>query len=119
MERSEDWCHQFISLKQDHEVERISQMAKKDRKLLPLTVFAFSKTFKSQNPSERLVRVFPETKFSHEWLVCHGNKLEHYQLMKRDLSREESKKLSSLLSGKALVTEVIKKLDHVTRVKLK
>jgi len=119
MERSEDWCHQFISLKQDHEVERISQMAKKDRKLLPLTVFAFSKTFKSQNPSERLVRVFPETKFSHEWLVCHGNKLEHYQLMKRDLSKEESKKLSSLLSGKALVTEVIKKLEHVTRVKLK
>jgi ribosomal protein RSM22 (predicted rRNA methylase) len=119
MEGTQDWCHQFISLKQDLEVERISQMAKKDRKLLPLTVGAFSRMTQFENSSERLVRVFPETKFSHEWLVCHDNKLENYQLMKRDLSKEESKRLSSLLSGRALVTEVIKKLDHAKRVKLK
>src|SRR5690606_20916328 len=46
MQGSDDWCHQFIQIKQDDEIERISQMARKDRKLLPLTVHAYSRTFK-------------------------------------------------------------------------
>lgn len=113
-----DWCHQFIHVKQDPEIERISQMAKLDRKLLPLTVHAYSKTFSYQNPEERLVRVLPETKFSHEWEVCHNNELEHYQLMKRELSKSQSKAMSSILAGEAIETEVIKNLDQARRVKL-
>jgi hypothetical protein len=119
MKGSEDWCHQFIQIKQDDEIERISQMARKDRKLLPLTVHAYSRTFKTQNPSERLVRVLPETKFSFEWEVCHENKLEHYQVMKRDLSKQESKELSSILAGAKLETEVVKTLEKSKRVKIK
>jgi ribosomal protein RSM22 (predicted rRNA methylase) len=118
LKSTEDWCHQFVHVKQDIEIERISQMLKKDRKLLPLTVQAFSKTFKTNNPHERLVRVLPETKFCHEWEVCHDNKLEHYQLMKRDLTKQDSKALSAVLSGEGLVTEVIKIVDRTKRVKL-
>lgn len=113
-----DWCHQFIHVKQEPEIERISQMVKLDRKLLPLTVHAYSKTFSYQNPEERLVRVLPETKFSHEWEVCHNTQLEHYQVMKRDLSRQESKALSSVLAGEAIETETIKNLEQARRVKL-
>lgn len=113
-----DWCHQFIHVKQDPEIERISQMVKLDRKLLPLTVHAYSKTFTYQNPEERLVRVLPETKFSHEWEVCHNNKIEHYQVMKRDLSKQESKSLSTVLAGEAIETETIKNLEQARRVKL-
>lgn len=113
-----DWCHQFIHVKQDPEIERISQMVKLDRKLLPLTVHAYSKSFTYQNPEERLVRVLPETKFSHEWEVCHNNKIEHYQVMKRDLSKQESKSLSTVLAGEAIETETIKNLEQARRVKL-
>ena len=114
----DDWCHQFIQIKQDAEIERISQMAKKDRKLLPLTVHAYSRTFKTKNPSERLVRILPETKFSMEWEVCHENVLEHYQVMQRDLSKQESKALGSLLAGESVKTEVIKILENAKRVKV-
>lgn len=118
MENTDNWCHQFIHVKQDSEIERISQMARKDRKLLPLTVQAFSKTFHTQNPTERLVRVFPETKFSHEWEVCHENRLERYQVMKRDLSKQESKDLTEVMAGAAVETELVKDLDQSKRVKL-
>lgn len=118
MEHSQDWCHQFIHIKHGPEVERLSQMARLDRKLLPLTVMAFSRVYKGKNPQERLVRVLPETKFSFEWEVCNNNELIRYQLMKRYLSKEESKKLSSFLAGDAILTEVIKKLEQGQRVKL-
>lgn len=118
MKDTTDWCHQFIQVKQDEEVERLSQMAKLDRKLLPMTVHAYSKTFKKQNSPERVVRVLPETKFSFEWEVCHLNALEHYQVMKRDLSKDEVKRLSSLLSGEAIETELIKEVGQNRRVKL-
>jgi ribosomal protein RSM22 (predicted rRNA methylase) len=118
MNGSEDWCHQYLHVNQSHDVERLSQKLRLDRKLLPLTVFAFSKTFMTTRPQERLVRVFPETKFSHEWQVCHSNVLEHYQIMKRDYSKSESKAIGALRSGEAIVTEVTKKLEQSKRVRL-
>ncbi|MCM2349171.1 MAG: small ribosomal subunit Rsm22 family protein [Bacteriovoracaceae bacterium] len=118
MHQKDDWCHQFIQVEQDAEIERISQMARKDRKLLPLTVHAYSRTFKTTNPSERLVRVFPETKFSFEWEICHQNQLERYQIMKRDLSKSEVKELGSVLAGASLESELLKELDQYKRVKI-
>lgn len=118
MTNGKDWCHQFIQVKQDSEIERISQMAKKDRKLLPLTVHAYSRTFKATNPSERVVRVLPETKFSFEWEVCQNNHLEHFQIMKRDLSKQETKDLEQVLSGTAIESEVVKTLESSKRVKI-
>lgn len=119
MQGTGDWCHQFISVKQDPDVERLSQMAKKDRKLLPLTVQAFSRTYSRVNPQERLVRVLEETKFSHEWVVCHTNKLENYQIMKRDLSKKESKELGNVLSGESIESDTIKVMKNSKRVQLK
>lgn len=114
-----DWCHQFIQVKQEAEVERLSQMVKKDRRHLPLIVHAFSKTFKSDNPSARVIRVLAETKFSYEWESCELNQLEHYQIMKRGLNKGELKKLSETLAGAALEIEVEKKLEQGKRVKIK
>lgn len=117
MQGTSDWCHQFIQIRQDQEIERISQMVHLDRKLLPLTVQAYSKTFNHKNPGERLVRVLPETKFSHEWEVCKDNDLNHYQILKRDFSKKESKMLGSILAGVGIETEVIKTLENAKRVK--
>ncbi len=114
----DDWCHQFIYVEQDSEIERISQMARKDRRLLPLTVHAYSRSYKGQNPQERLVRVFPETKFSFEWEVCHQNQIERYQIMKRDLSKSEAKEIGAVLAGAALETELLKSLESYKRVKI-
>lgn len=114
-----DWCHQFIHVKQDPEIERLSQMMKKDRKLLPLIVHAYSKTYKLMEKNERIVRVFPEIKFSFEWDVCQGEKLDHYQVMKRGLSKGGLKLLESTLAGASLTASIDKELEQSKRVKPK
>ena len=113
---AEDWCHQYIHVRQESEVERLSQMARKDRRHLPLIVHAFSKTFKSSNPKQRIIRVFPETKFSHEWDICELNELKHFQIMKRGLSKEQERLLESVLAGASLESDVEKSMEKSTRV---
>lgn len=114
-----DWCHQFIQVRQESEVERLSQMVKKDRRNLPLTVHAFSKTFKTDNPSSRVVRIFPETKFSYEWESCELNHIEHYQIMKRGLNKNALSLLRETLAGAAIEVELEKEVEKSKRVKVK
>jgi ribosomal protein RSM22 (predicted rRNA methylase) len=115
---SQDWCHQFLQVTQDPEVERLSQMVKKDRRNLPVIFHAYSRTFKSKNPDYRLVRVLPETKFSFEWEVCHQNVLERVQVMKREMSKTEEKAMAQVLAGTGLELEVVKELEQSKRVKV-
>jgi ribosomal protein RSM22 (predicted rRNA methylase) len=121
MSDSEDWCHQFIHVQQDPEVERLSQMVRKDRKLLPLTVHAYSRSWQAP-VRDRLVRVHPETKFSYEWEVCtpgqERNQLLRYQLMKRGLTKEQQKKLSTVLAGGAVAASIEKDMGQTKRIKL-
>lgn len=115
---SSDWCHQFVQVRQDHDVERLTQMAKKDRRHLPLTVHAYSKqSFKNQAMT-RIVRVFPETKFSFEWDVCELNVIKRYQIMKRGMSRDTLEIFGQALAGSGLEAEVEKVLESSTRVKV-
>ncbi|MBA2403373.1 MAG: hypothetical protein H0V66_01270 [Bdellovibrionales bacterium] len=100
-------------------MERLSQMVRKDRRNLPLIVHAFSKTFKTNNPTVRVVRVLPETKFSYEWESCELNKLEHYQIMKRGMDKKELNQLSEVLAGAALEIELDKVVENKKRVKVK
>lgn len=119
LENSEDWCHQYIKVRQDPEIERLSQIAGKDRRNLPLIVHLYSKTLKVQKPSERILRVYPETKFSFEWDVCHENEKEHYQLQKRGMSKSRQKEISEFRPGDGIQTEVEKEFNGTKRVSLK
>jgi ribosomal protein RSM22 (predicted rRNA methylase) len=114
-----DWCHQFIHIRQNSEIERISQLVKKDRRHLPLTVHAYSRHDLKNESSVRVIRVFPETKFSFEWEVCELNVVKRYQIMKRGLSRSALKQLEGVLSGASLVVDVEKELENALRVKVK
>ena len=114
-----DWCHQFTHVQQESEVERLSQIVKKDRRSLPLIVHVFSKTFKADTPTSRLVRVHPETKFSYEWESCELNQIKNYQIMKRGLSKKSLAALSDTTAGAALEIEVEKELEKSVRVRLK
>lgn len=116
---SDDWCHQFIHVRQENDIERLSQIVKKDRRNLPLTVHAFSKTFSLNRPNSRIIRVFPETKFSYEWATCELNQIEHYQIMKRGLKKEQLADLSHALAGSEVEIELEKILENSKRVKVK
>lgn len=114
--RVDDWCHQFIHVRHAQDVERLTQLAKKDRRLLPLTVHAYSKTF-AHRDSERIVRVHPETKFSYEWDVCTGDSVVRSQVMKRGLSKKKLKELDEVLAGAALESETDKVLESGRRIR--
>ncbi len=113
-----DWCHQFVHVRHSEEVERITQMARRDRRLLPLTVQAFSRQTFTKHKA-RIIRVFPETKFSFEWDVCEDNVIKHYQVMKRGLSKESLNNLSSALAGVSIEAEYEKMIENSVRVRVK
>jgi hypothetical protein len=114
----QDWCHQFLHVQHDPEVERLSQMVRKDRRLMPITFHAFSKTFTRQNPQSRIIRVLPETKFSFEWELCETNRLQRVQVMKRGMQREQEKTIGQLLAGASVELEIEKELEQSKRVKV-
>ena len=116
---SEDWCHQFLKVSHSASVERLSQLVKKDRRHLPLTVFAFSSSFISKEPSPRLVRVLPETKFSFEWEVCEGDKVIPYQVMKRGMDKQAQKEVGQILSGAPVEVDLDKQIENKKRVTLR
>ncbi len=93
-------------------------MARRDRRLLPLTVQAFSRK-KLTNQRTRIIRVFPETKFSFEWDVCEDNVIKHFQVMKRGLSKESLNNLSNALAGASIEAEYEKILEQSVRVRVK
>jgi ribosomal protein RSM22 (predicted rRNA methylase) len=43
MEGSDDWCHQFLNVRHSDDVERLTQLAGRDRRNLPITVMMFEK----------------------------------------------------------------------------
>jgi len=117
--QSLDWCHQFLYVNHDPEVERLSQMVKKDRRLLPITVHAYSLKKIIGFDGARVVRVFPETKFSFEWQVCDNNVIHRYQVMKRGLSKYNLDLFSHVKSGDLVYVEIEKIMDQQERVKVK
>jgi ribosomal protein RSM22 (predicted rRNA methylase) len=113
-----DWCHQYIQLRHEAEVERLSQLARKDRRHLPVIVHAYSKIETKDVSQQRVVRVFAETKFSFEWEVCDANSIKRFQIMKRGLSKNQLERLGHVLSGAAVDCVIEKKMDHAFRVKV-
>lgn len=125
MEGINDWCHQYIKVKHEREVERLTQLSYKNRKWLPLTIGLYSK---NENTSwtesmGRIVRTYPSTKFSFEWNICSEkndkNVLEHFQVMKRGLAKSRVKELASALAGEKYKFVLDRELeDNKFRVKL-
>lgn len=116
-----DWCHQYVYVKQDEEIARISQMAKKNRNLLPLTIHAYTK--ESTKVSEkRVVRYLQETKHSYEYQTCefdNVNSLKNVQVTKRGMSKKEIKEFKKIYAGDSISYELLKELkDSTLRVKL-
>lgn len=103
-----DWCHQYLKVQHEFDVERLTQLAQRDRRNLPIILNLFHKT-KELTPKEesRIVRVYKPTKFSQEWQVCRfvegegkGENLVHdLQILNRGYNKKEIKELNQILAG--------------------
>jgi ribosomal protein RSM22 (predicted rRNA methylase) len=124
MQGSEDWCHQYLKVTHDPEVERLTQLAQKDRRSLPMVVMMFEKSHGSMEKDQaRIVRVFPETKFSFEWQVClsDNNQLQlvNFQLLFKSLTKEQKKLISQWRAGEKISYEIEKEMRDSHRIKLR
>jgi hypothetical protein len=126
MQGTQDWCHQYLKVKHELDVERLSQMAHKNRKWLPLTLalFKMHKSSRHNDQHGRIVRTYSSTKFSFEWDVCFlengENKVNHFQAPFRSLNKADIKLYGDFLAGESIEFEIDKKLsDNQIRVKLK
>lgn len=127
LEGKDDWCHQYIKVKHDLEIERLTQLSHKNRKWMPLTIGLYSKEdnegAKWSGKDGRIIRTYPSTKFSFEWDICstkdHVNMLQHFQVMKRGLSKNEIKILEHILAGAKFKFVLDRELgDNRYRVKI-
>lgn len=124
MQGTENWCHQYVDVRHDAQTERLTQLVHKDRRRLPLTVMMFerpARVIESANRA-RIVRVKEETKFSHEWQVCHSADrqltLSEFQLPKKSYPKEEKRAIEALLSGSLIEYQVEKVTAQSTRIRL-
>lgn len=121
MSGSEDWCHQYLNVRHDPEVERLTQLAGRDRRNLPMTVMMFEKTKTVHHSAQsgRIVRVLKATKFSYEWQVCnHENVLINVEIAFKQFTKEQKKEIENYRSGQDIFFETLKELPQKLRIKL-
>ncbi|MDP7321096.1 MAG: small ribosomal subunit Rsm22 family protein [Bacteriovoracaceae bacterium] len=100
----DDWCHQYLKVSHEVDVERISQLLHKDRRNLPIIIHDYAKKNNVQKEQAvRLIRVQPRTKFSFEWVGCCSfekkNKILEMQIMTRRYKKSKIKELQKTLAG--------------------
>jgi ribosomal protein RSM22 (predicted rRNA methylase) len=125
MKNTDDWCHQYLHVTHDPQVERLTQLASRDRRHLPMTVMMFQREARVAETEQlaRIVRVFPQTKFSHEWQVCLSTDSKH-QLRRVELpfklnSKTEKRMIESYTSGQLIEFSVEKELSDRHRIRIK
>lgn len=128
----EEWCHQILRMSHADEIERISQLVQLDRKILPMCSFVWQrKNLKSVNDKVENrafpIRFLDETKFSFDFLFCgHFESdlsgelkldLRKGEVLKRHLTKDESKILKHRSLGHPLIKSEIEIKNHFFRVK--
>lgn len=121
----DDWCHQVLRMTHESELERISQMAQLDRKIMPFIghVYAKRKLVKAVSASAHFLRFLNETKYSFLWQVCLKNEegkliLEKFEIMKKDYPKSVVKILERASVGESFRFEILRDLEQGKRVKL-
>lgn len=131
---ADDWCHQYLSVSHSFEVERLTQLAQKDRRNLPISLAYFKKpglesqyenvsiTSEIYSITTRIIRVYNPTKFSVEWQICfldqsdanevQRNVEKDLQILFRGLSKQEIKDLKNKRAGDTIVFVIEKVLSE-------
>ncbi|CBW25903.1 conserved hypothetical protein [Halobacteriovorax marinus SJ] len=114
-EGQEDWCHQVLRMTHEVDFERLSQIAKLDRKTMPLIAHVYTKTNLKGPKRARMVRFLRESKFSFDWEVCFESegelKMATFEVLKKTLSKKEVKSLQKISVGIDFDYEIMKEIN--------
>ncbi len=120
---SNDWCHQYLHVAHAPSVERLTQLAKKDRRALPIIInFYTQEKLNSIQNSARVIRSFPPTKFSLEWQLCefsnNSHQIVNLQVLSRHLKKARFKELAKIVAGDKITYTPDKSFDGKVRGKV-
>jgi ribosomal protein RSM22 (predicted rRNA methylase) len=119
MKDKDDWCHQYIRVNHDPEIARLSQLVSINRVWQPMTLGLYLKGPLVSGVNARIIRTYPETKFSLGWDLCHeSNKLTFVEVIKKDYDKNQVKVLSKYLAGKKVEFSIKKELTDRLRIKV-
>ena len=121
-----DWCHQTIRVKNDSDLDQVSQLAKIDRRSLAFTFHLYGKQGKEPVdltlgkgaliPST-IIQFLGKNKASFRWRVCFFEqsvkklKLLEAEFLLRGLSKKEKKELEQVQVGDTVYLNIEKYLD--------
>lgn len=118
-----EWCHQVLRTSHDQSVERLSQLASLDRKIMPMTAHVYRRRQNTETrPKATIIRFINETKFSFEYEVCFfeegENKNAVIEIQKKQLSKEQEKAFKHSNVGDHIRFEVERTVGTKLRVKI-
>lgn len=120
-EVEDDWCHQYVHASHDPSVERLCQMAKLDRRNLPLISHFYAKE-EIQQYEAMIVRNYEKQKFAQTFEIClerdHIKQIQTVEVPFRGMKKPQIKEIQALCSGDIIRFEVIKELEKFWRVTL-
>ncbi len=112
----EDWCHQVLRMTHDSEFERLSQIVKLDRKVMPLIAHVYTKSIIKNTHKARMIRFLRESKFSFDWEVCfeRGDRLitGTFEILKKSLPKKEIKNMQKISVGIDFDYTIVKELSE-------
>jgi ribosomal protein RSM22 (predicted rRNA methylase) len=117
----DDWCHQVVKVGLDMDIERLGQMAKLDRKVMPAIIQFYSKDL-VVTQGARIIRLYKNLKHAFIWEVCGsgeaGNKIFRVEVPKKYFSKKEVKLLEKISTGHLIKYEIDKVIDeNLLRIK--
>lgn len=113
----QDWCHQVWRGTHGAKVERLGQLAKIDRKAMPMIIHLYANTMAEPSvvTTARFVRYLNESKYAFTWEVClleEGKlRLCQFEIMKKSLEKKDKKSFKKLSVGQNFSFEVEKVLS--------
>lgn len=114
-----DWCHQYIKVSHEHDVERLCQLVKKDRRLMPIILHHYSKGNLEPRTGELVQRVYPPLKFASSMDICQLDqdelKIIPLEVVYKGLGKSQIKALQKILAGDKIEFEVSKELNNGVR----
>jgi ribosomal protein RSM22 (predicted rRNA methylase) len=108
LEDKDDWCHQYLKLDLDHDIKRLSQLVKINRKWQAACIHLYSVDDSNKEDQKIILRTFSKTKFSKDWQLCESNSIKEFKNFKKDYSKDDYKELDEFLAGDIVSYDPIK-----------
>jgi ribosomal protein RSM22 (predicted rRNA methylase) len=106
----DDWCHQYVKVAHDKSIERLCQLAKLDRRTLPMIAHVYVKG-EVEKADATICRTFPRSKHMSQFELCtNENKFIHFEAGYRSLNKKEQKEVEKLLHGEQVNFDIEKSL---------